>query len=357
MIIGIHPDRVGAESYSTRWEAALLARGVQVRQLDLLAGDALQQARGCDGVMWRWLHNASEKQSARNILFALEYHLHIPVYPDIGTSWHFDEKGAQVYLFQALGAPTPQNWLFWRRKDALAWAEHAEYPVVFKLFSGAGSANVLLAGSRAEAAELIERAFCRGFFPYTLNEYAESRSTMGLRVRNFARRCRDAGRYVWSGDYPRLHPHYWKPEFGYAYFQEFVAGNEFDIRITVIGDRAFGFRRHNRPNDFRASGSGSLDPDPAGIDLECVRLAFALSQRGGFQSMAYDFLMRDGRPLLVEISSSFADWAVHSCPGHWNGQMQWVPGQLWPEEAQVDDFLIRASAGKRDTARSCTSAS
>jgi glutathione synthase/RimK-type ligase-like ATP-grasp enzyme len=354
MIIGIHPDRAGEESYSTKWETALLARGVEVRHLDLLAADALEQARNCDGVMWRWLHNANDKQSARNILFVLEYHLGVPVYPDIATSWHFDEKGAQVYLFQALGAPTPQNWLFWRREDALNWAASAHYPVVFKLFSGAGSANVLLVESQSEATKLIERAFRRGFFPYTFNEYAGSR---GPRARTLARRCIDAVRHVWCGDYPQLHPHYWKPEFGYAYFQEFVPGNEFDIRVTIIGDRAFGFRRFNRTNDFRASGSGSLDPEPGGVDPQCVRLAFELSRRGGFQSMAYDFLMRDGRPLVVEISYSFADWAVHRCPGHWNAQMQWIPGQMWPEEAQVDDFLLRASGSKRSPLVLCTSAS
>ena len=42
----------------------------------------------------------------------------------------------------------------------------------------------------------------------------------------------------------------------YVYFQKFLPNNKYDIRIVVIGDRAFGFIRYNRENDFRASGSG-----------------------------------------------------------------------------------------------------
>src|ERR1041385_1478455 len=75
----------------------------------------------------------------------------------------------------------------------------------------------------------------------------------------------------------------------YVYFQKFLPGNNYDTRITVIGDRAFGFRRYTRDNDFRSSGSGRLDYDIRGIDEECLRVAFEISKKMGFQSMAYDF--------------------------------------------------------------------
>jgi len=44
MIIGIHPDRIGQESYSDKWKEFLEGRGAEVRWLDLLAEDALEQA-------------------------------------------------------------------------------------------------------------------------------------------------------------------------------------------------------------------------------------------------------------------------------------------------------------------------
>jgi hypothetical protein len=55
--------------------------------------------------------------------------------------------------------------------------------------------------------------------------------------------------------------------------------------------------------------------------------------------MAYDFLYRDGVPVTTEISYTYADWAVHNCPGHWLRDGSWVEGQMWPEEAQVNSFL------------------
>jgi len=154
-----------------------------------------------------------------------------------------------------------------------------------------------------------------------------------------ARRIREGLCYVWSGVYPRLHPQWWKPEFGYVYFQEFLPDNTYDTRITIIGERAFGFHRLNRPNDFRASGSGRLVITPQEIDKKCIQIAFDITKQGKFQSMAYDFLYCQERPVICEISYAYADWAVHNCPGHWKRDLSWVEGQMWPEQAQVEDFL------------------
>jgi glutathione synthase/RimK-type ligase-like ATP-grasp enzyme len=350
MIIGIHPDRIGEESYSEKWTECLRQLGAEVRQLNLLAQDGLDQARACDGVMWRWAHSADEKQSARRILYTIEHYLDIPVYPNTRTAWHFDEKIAQTYLLQALDAPTPDTWLFWNCEEAQTWARKAEYPLVFKLSSGAGSSNVIKVTDSLQAQELIRRSFFQGVFPGTMNEYAERLSFPRTKeaLRRSIHRLRQAARYAWRGEYPSLPSGwFWRPEKGYALFQEFLVGNAFDTRITVIGQRAFGFRRMNRKDDFRASGSGLIEYDPGAIDPRCVEIAFETSKLGGFQSMAYDFLYKDGAPLICEISYAYADWAVHNCPGHWDFELNWIEGQMWPEEAQAEDFVneIRLARG------------
>lgn len=344
MIIGIHPDRIGTskDNYFERWSEALSAQGVSVRQLNLLAPDALEQAQACDGVMWRWWHYPNEKQSAPKILYTIEHCLNIPVFPDWATAWHFDEKNAQYYLLRSLQAPVPGTWLFWNKDQALAWAEkEAPYPVVFKLSSGAGSSNVQKVDNFSQASELIERSFSRGIFPLTINESRRTRIPHSRKqIVQLLQRVGYGSNYVWTSRYPPL-PIFWKPEFGYVYFQEFIPNNDFDTRITVIGDRAFGFRRLNRPDDFRASGSGRIEHDIEQIDPRCIHIAFDISRRAGFQSMAYDFLFRDRQPVITEISYAFADWAVHECPGHWDSKMTWITGEMWPEEAQALDFIQR----------------
>jgi hypothetical protein len=345
MIIGIHPDQIGQESYSRKWTEFLTAREVHVRPLDLLAPDALRQVAGCSGVMWRWEHTPQHRLAARTVLQVIEHDLHIPVFPNARTSWHFDDKTAQSYLLSVLGAPVPRSWLFWSEAEALRWMGKAEFPLVFKLASGAGSSNVLLVGSPGEGVRLIRQMFRHGILPYSLNEHRRGRVPLSRTgIRNLMKSARDLFWFGCAGRFPHIDRVYWRVERGYAYFQEFLPDNEFDTRVSVIGDRAFAFRRFNRPGDFRASGSGRLEVDPAGIDLACVMTAFALSAKGRFQCMAYDFLRdRQKKPVVVEMSYGFADWAVESCPGHWDPKLNWHAGRLWPEAAQVEDFLKEAA--------------
>src|SRR5690606_9579744 len=105
-------------------------------------------------------------------------------------------------------------------------------------------------------------------------------------------------------------------------------------------DRAFGFRRFIRPNDFRASGSRNLDTDPTKIEQDCVQLAFEVAQRIGAGCLAMDFI-RDaaGRPSLVEVSFGFNPECVANCPGYWNKGLSWIEGSVRPEAAILDDLL------------------
>lgn len=61
---------------------------------------------------------------------------------------------------------------------------------------------------------------------------------------------------------------FWIREKKYILFQEYLPDNEFDTRVTVIGNRAFAFRRFNRKKDFKASGSGEIDYDIS-LALRC----------------------------------------------------------------------------------------
>ncbi|HEV2125687.1 MAG TPA: hypothetical protein VGW38_23280, partial [Chloroflexota bacterium] len=96
-----------------------------------------------------------------------------------------------------------------------------------------------------------------------------------------------------------------------------MPGNEFDTRVTIIGDWAFAFRRFNRPNHFRASGSGRIDWDSAQIAPGAVRLSFRVARRLQSECMAVDVLRRGEEYVINEISYTFASWAVRDCPGHW----------------------------------------
>ncbi len=331
--------------YSVRWADALQIHGAEVRWLDLLGLEPLKQVAGCDGVMWHWFHYPHEvRMAALPILRVIEDHLRIPVFPNLATCWHYDDKIAQSYLLEALGIPQPRTWVFWRKSEALAWCAKAEYPVVAKLSGGAGSMNVKLIHNPVEAQTYVGNCFSGSGMVVRPALPTSGLRRLNVRLKRAIKRTLQAGPYVVANRFPALPDQtYWMPQKNYVLFQEFLPDNEFDTRVTVIGNRAFAFRRLNRPRDFRASGSGNIRHEPVAIDLRCIRAAFDAARKLESQSMAFDFLFRGParEPVVGEISYCYADWAVERCPGHWDSDLNWHPGSLWPEAAHVEDFLVR----------------
>lgn len=330
----LHPD-----SYSHKWIEALQERGISVKKVNCHATDALLQIKGCDGLMWHWFHTAEDKQIAPKLTSAVELGLQIPVFPNLSTAWHYDEKTAQNYLLQAIDAPIVPTWVFWNKEESLAFLSTASFPLVFKLSVGAGSSHVVKVDTVGEARQWVDKMFDTGVFPYR-TELAR-KDTFGSSLYRFLRTMKRAlqGReFIDSGSYHLLQK-------GYTYFQKFIPGNGHDIRISVIGHRAFGYIRKNRKDDFRASGSGNFDVSPVNIPIEAVRIAHEISTRMGFQTMAYDFLLDESaNPIINEISYGFVNWMVHRCPGYWDRNLAWHTGHVWPENAHVEDFLKRIQA-------------
>lgn len=345
-VIAIHPDdytnpsrQQHDDASSPRWAQYLEQAGCTVRTVDVYSPEILSDLAGCDAFMWRWAHFWGMHRLAHRLLPVIENELGLLVYPDQKTCWHYDDKAAQFFLMQALGIRTPKTWVFFSAERAHQWATQETYPVVHKLTTGAGSTNVSLVTSENEAHRLIDRLFIDGCFE--LAEMTDSVIPIRERVSNAMRMLRGVQakpKLSASGDV--FHK-------GMIYFQQFIPNNSFDIRVTVIGHRAFAFRRINRENDFRASGSGQIAFSPLDVPLDAVRLAFDAARRLACQSLAFDILIdHDQAPVIVEISYTYASWAVHECPGHWEqnaiaptSPLTWVEGPIWPERAQIDVVL------------------
>ena len=218
----------------------------------------------------------------------------------------------------------------------MAWAQKAAYPVVFKLRGGAGSASVILVKTRRQAATLIHRMFGRGMHP----EKIMSAESVRFKYFNLYRELHHLGGNIsrWSRGVDASPS--WQAHKNYALFQKYLPGNNCDTRITVIGERAFAFRRLVRSDDFRASGSGMIDYDTTKIDPRCLKIAFDISTQMGFQSMAYDFLVNEEQePEFCEISYTYVSRAIHACPGYYDLNLNWHAGHYWPEHLHLIDAL------------------
>ncbi len=351
LCVAIHQDDYSGsaekcDAASPRWADLLKQAGHRVKWVDVRRPDILEQLAGCQGFMWRWAHFKGMGRIARRLLPVIERELGVAVYPDQNTCWHYDDKGAQAYLLRAASIPIPQTWLWFDAQAAREWAKATTYPVVLKLAGGAGSTNVRLIQTAGEAHAWIDRLF---------NQRLSSLEEDQFKPLPWKERLSAAWNILQSGSRPTILDDGFEPQSGYVLFQEFLPGNTFDTRVTVIGNRAFAFRRLNRDNDFRASGSGRIDWKPEVIDPKFVLLAFSTARRLKTQSCAIDGLYRGKECVVGEISYTYATWAVQTCPGHWNldgtpaaGALQWIPGKMWPEEAQIEDFLLRLNEGPKN---------
>jgi glutathione synthase/RimK-type ligase-like ATP-grasp enzyme len=320
------------QSFSRRWTELARSAECEVRVVDVYQRNLPAQFAGCNGFLWWFAHLPHTRESALRIVQAVGHGLGMQTFPNWRTVWHFDDKVAQAYLLDAAGIPTPNTFVFWKKARALAFARDAQYPLVLKLAGGIGSEHVGKITSSQEAIFWIEQLFGPGVISLTGWPLPSAARRAKTRLRAAAKAL--AGRQPWPmSDRTAI-------QRGYVLFQEFMSGNDFDTRVTVIGDRAFAFRRFNRPDDFRASGSGKIDWDPAPIDPRAVALAFRVAGHLGTQSLAVDVLKGAGDRLVVnEISYYYEGWAVEACPGHWTPDLSWVSGHVAPEDAIFDDFV------------------
>jgi len=331
--IGIHHTK---GSFSERWIAYCKAQGLEYKLVDCYQSDIVDQLEDCACFMWHFNHKgARESKFAKQLLLSLEA-AGKSVFPNSSTVWHFDDKVGQKYLLEAIGAPLAPSYVFYTQDEAMEWARGTSYPKVWKLRNGAGSDNVRLVKDYRSARKLIKKSFGSGYKQY------EGWSNLKERYRKYRigktslwNVIKGIIRLFYTTEYARVTGR----EKGYVYFQEFIPGNEFDIRVVVVGDKAFAIKRLVRDNDFRASGSGYILYEKSHFDDDTIRLAFEVSAKIKDQCMAYDFVYLEGKPHIVEISYGFSKEGYDPCVGYWDKDLNWYDGPFDPYGWMVENLL------------------
>lgn len=322
MKIAIH-NRPG--SFSDRWILYCKRNNIGFKIVNAYESNIVEQLKDCDTFMWH--HHQSimaDTLFARQLIYSLEAK-GIKCFPDFNTTWHFDDKVGQKYLLEAVNAPHVPSYVFYSKGEALSWIDQTVFPKVFKLRSGAGASNVRLVQSASEAKRLVNKAFGKGFHQTEIaqvisdgwKKHKIGKISLGLLFKEIV------AYYFKADSFHKQH----SPEKGYVYFQDFIPNNSFDIRVCIIGDKAFALKRLVREDDFRASGSGRIIYDRKQIDERCVKIAFEANVKLKSQCIAFDFIFDEkNNPLIVEFSYGFASGAYDSCEGWWDDSIVWHPG-------------------------------
>lgn len=285
-MIYLHKDRhYQPDQWYRRFEFLMRQRRLAYRKVDLLRRDYhCLKVSESDALIGRFGHAPHDLARMKPIYPALAAYFEHRIFPNRKTYEIYDDKKREMMLLQRCGYPTPSTAYVSKRSDIDCFLakEGLRFPLVTKRSSGAGSAHVRLANCHADV-----------FLP--------------------------------------------------GIVQEFCAGNDRDLRLIVIGDRVMGFERLNRPDDFRASGSGQLlyrnhfDPD-------CIELVYRISHDHQFDSMSYD-LVKDssGQWVVLEMSYTYVDTAVRDCPFYYDmrtGGKVDKPGD-YPQDFILEDFLAK----------------
>ncbi|QRX64185.1 hypothetical protein JS578_02700 [Dysgonomonadaceae bacterium zrk40] len=323
--------------FSKRWIEYCEINNIPFKIVNCHSNDIVDNLKDCDGLLWHFSHaHHIDYQIGIKLIASLEA-ANKKVVPNLNSCWHFDDKVAQKYLLEAIEAPLIKSWVFYSEKEALQWMRNTSFPKVFKLKGGAGSANVKLVKNSSHARKLINKSFNTGFrqfnrkelFIYELKKWKAKKSKAKDVSIAFLKMFKKSTYEKVKGK-----------DNGYVYFQEFLPNNDFDIRIVVIGQKAFGIKRMSRSNDFRASGSGNIIYEKNQIDERCIRIAFDVVSKLNTNCLTFDFLYDIKKePLIAEISYGFFQDAYDYCPGYWDDQLKWHVGKFNPQGWMIEDLI------------------
>jgi hypothetical protein len=340
--IAIHHN---IHSASERWIEYCEQNKIPFKLVDCTSSDIIGQLKDCDGLMWHWGQTDYKSQLfARQLTYSLEK-MGKKVYPNSASCWHFDDKVGQKYLLQSLNIPLVPSHVFYTKKEAIEWLKVATFPKVFKLRGGAGSTNVSLVRNRQQAIKKVNTAFGKGFPAISRWNVVKEKSRK-LRLKKDMKSLSGLYKSIIRLILPAREKTLLSREKGYVYFQDFIPNNNYDTRLIVIGNKCFGTRRFVRKNDFRASGSGSVDDSPENINIDIVRKAFQISKLLNSQTLAFDFLEEKGNIKVIEISYGFPVIPSDGLPGYWDNELKWHEGLFKSQYWMVENFIKEIQESK-----------
>jgi glutathione synthase/RimK-type ligase-like ATP-grasp enzyme len=286
---------------------------------DVRAADWLSTASRFDIILWRSLSDPASQWEAKSKIHIIESLLHVVCLPSDNEVWYYEDKERQSYLLRQARLPHITTFVSHDLADSLAFVRSTQYPLVSKIATGSGSQGVSRIDSLREAERLCRRAFSetgvRTYWPY-LNQK------------------------------------------DYVYFQEYVAGAEFDLRVIVAGDNAWGYYRRPAVGDFRASGSHIVEW--GSIPGEALDLAVKVREAVGCRSQLAVDMLRDPSDrcyrviefgtffqvdMLCELRVNGVEGRYHRIANGW----EFLPGQHWIQDFGVRNVLMAYLRQHSDT--------
>jgi glutathione synthase/RimK-type ligase-like ATP-grasp enzyme len=294
----------------TKYARFLKANGFPYDLYDIHAHDWIDKARAFDIVIGLVSNEINRLEEIRVKYHVLAAHLGKLCYPSPAHALLYENKSLEAYIARVHGLPFARTYVSRSREDALAVLEQARFPLVSKVNFSSGSMGVEIVRTPRKARRIVEQAFsCRGR----------------------------------SVHIP------WSRQKNYVYFQEFVPNDGYDVRVILVGDRAFGYFRKVLKGDFRASGMSTVEK--RGLPEEAIRVALDVQRHVRSPLLVVDMVRGlDGRYVIIEYSitclvRNAEQLIVEGVPGIYviedDGGIRFEPGRYWIHELALREFLLK----------------
>jgi glutathione synthase/RimK-type ligase-like ATP-grasp enzyme len=182
------------------------------------------------------------------------------IFPDFNQVFTFNDKMKQYQIFQHFNIPTPRTFITTDNKKALQYISRAKYPFVLKDPHSSSGLAVYLIKTKKQAKEILNKIFS-----------------------------------------PKGH----NSLFSKFYAQDFIPNLDKSLRVIVIGEKTYCAYWRISPDDWKHHVGPGATVSDKNIPRSATRLCEGVSQKLGFHWMAYDILMRAGKPQMIEFSPNF----------------------------------------------------
>lgn len=268
--VGIVKDGVvNIEGYAHKnsswifYERFLKNNRIDYQFYDIYRHDWLEVAEELDVIMWHTFSSPIDMYIAESKIYVLEKILKKTCFPSFHEVWQYEDKNRSTFLYKALKLPLIETFISNSKKDALSMLEKMSFPLIYKTYIGSSSKGVTKVNNSSQGKKIINKIFSHKGLA-TIYPYFRQKDTVLL--------------------------------------QEFIHDADYDLRIMMIGNKAFGYYRFPKKNDFKASGSGLYEKKE--IPKEALNIAINIRAKLNSRLMGVDLLFckKSNKYKIIETS-------------------------------------------------------
>lgn len=230
---------------------------------DITKSDWILEAKKYDIFICHTAATPAYQKMIESKIYVLEKIMGKFCFPSFHEVWQYEDKNIANYLYQYYNLPSIPTYVTYNKNEAINIITRINYPFISKTSIGAGSSGVEKINSRKKALDRINKIF----------------SKRGLKTQYPYQRQKD-----------------------YFYVQDFIEDATYDLRVMLVGNKAFGYYRYPNKGDFRASGANNVEKKA--IPHEALMLAIDIRNKLNSRQLGVDLLFseKSNKYYIIETS-------------------------------------------------------